>query len=370
VKIAFALRRFAADGGTGRYGHALARSLLQAGHEVCVVCMEHSVASELEPWLEGPLRMETVSVARLGSWHTMPAFARAARQAVVRSGADASLALGRVPGLDVFRAGGGCHAAYLDTVPRWRLSLRHHRELALDRQATTGARWVVANAPLPGEQLVERYGLSRERLQVVPNGVDCGRFRPDADARAALRAELGLAADQRLVLFLGAGFARKGLDTAIRASAALERTTFAVIGGDRGTGPYRRLAASLELDLVLLGQRPDPERWLAAADAMLLPTRYDSAANAVLEAMAAGAPPLSSGTNGASAFLPEPWMCVADPDDHAGFSRALARALEDEALPGRCRDAAAAMTWRKSCDAMTALLLEAADARRRHGGSR
>ncbi len=357
MKVAFALRRFAADGGTGRYAHALARSLLEAGHEVSVICMEHSVEPSLSPWRGGALRIQRVAVPRIGSWYTMPAFARAARRAIARAGVDVSLALGRVPGLDVYRAGGGCHASYLDTVPGWRWSLRHHRELALDRAVVLGARRVVANAPMPGRQLVQRYGLDPERLAVIPNGVDTARFRPDAQARASLRRELGLEGDRALLLFLGAGFERKGLATAIRASARIEGACLVALGGDRSTGPYRRLASELGCDLRLVGARPDPERWLAAADAMLLPTRYDSAANAVLEAMAAGTPPVTSGANGSAAFLPEPWQVVQDPQDAAGFAAASRRALDDASLAGRCREVAGAYSWRKSCEAMTELLV-------------
>jgi UDP-glucose:(heptosyl)LPS alpha-1,3-glucosyltransferase len=369
VRIALALRRFAPDGGTGRYAHALARSLLQGGHEVCVVCMEHSDDSGLAPWRGGALRLQVLPVPRLGSWYTMPAFARAARREVERLAPDVSLALGRVPGLDVYRAGGGCHAAYLDTVPGWRRSLRHRRELALDRDVVLGARRVVANAPLPGRQLVERYGLEAHRLVVIPNGVDSARFRPDAVARADLRAELGLDDGTPAVLFLGAGFERKGLDTAIRATATVPGAVLVAVGGDRTTGHYRALARGLGLRLELVGARSDPERWLAAADAMVLPTRYDSAANAVLEAMATGVPAVTSAANGAAAFLPEPWLCVGAADDAAGFGRALRRALDDADLSRRCRDAAELLTWTRSCDAMTTLLRELADARRAPGGS-
>jgi UDP-glucose:(heptosyl)LPS alpha-1,3-glucosyltransferase len=356
MKVAFALRRFAPDGGTGRYAHALARSLLDAGHEVCVICMEHSVESSLSHRVGGALRLHRVSVPRLGSWYTMSAFARAARQELGRVQPHVSLALGRVPGLDVYRAGGGCHASYLDTVPGWRWSLRHHRELGLDRAAVLGSRRVVANAPLPGRQLMDRYGLAPERLVVIPNGVDPGRFRPDAESRAGLRRELELGPSRPLVVFLGAGFARKGLDTAIRACAEVEGACLVAVGGDRGAGPYHRLADELGCDLRLVGARLDPERWLAAADAMLLPTRYDSAANAVLEAMAAGAPPITSGANGAAAFVPEPWQVVDDPLDAPGFAAALRRVLDEPSLPGRCREVAGAYSWAKSCEAMTELL--------------
>lgn len=368
MRVACALRRLAPDGGTGRYACRLARSLLDRGHEVLVVCREYDANQALSSREGRGLTVVLPRLPRLGSWYAQGAFARAARARIAAWKPDVSLALGRVPGLDVYRAGGGCHAAYLDTVPGWRLSLRHHRELAMDRQVVLAARRVVANAPLPGRQLVERYGLGPERLTVVPNGVDAERFRPDPEARAALRGELGLEAGGRLVLFLGAGFVRKGLETAIEAVRDVDDVVLVAVGGDRGTSRFRRLAGRRGVRLVLAGARPDPERWLSAADAMLLPTRYDAAANAVLEAMAAAVPPITSAANGAAAFLPEPWLVVPDAHDGRAFRDALKRALGEPGLGARCRERALRNDWERSCAVMIGILEEVAGSGWRNAG--
>ncbi|MFH1466791.1 MAG: glycosyltransferase family 4 protein [Pseudomonadota bacterium] len=370
LKVAIALRRMAADGGTGGYATALARSLLEGGHEVAVICMESALEPELEARVGRGLAMVRVRVPRLGSLVSMPAFARAARAAVVASRPDVSLALGRVPGLDVYRAGGGCHAAYLQTLPGWWASPRHHVELALDRGAVLGARRVVANARGPGEQLVARYGLDRARLVVIHNGVDAGRFRPRPELRAETRAELGLSTQARLAVFLGAGFRRKGLDLAIRALARVPGLALVALGGDRGTARYRRLAARLGVTLRLVGARPDPERYLGAADLMILPTRYDSAANAVLEGMAAGLPVITTVANGAAELLPHPWLAVDDPEDVTGLAAAVTRALGTPGLGELCRAAALEYPWSRATGAMIRSLEEVAGSPDRPRGER
>jgi UDP-glucose:(heptosyl)LPS alpha-1,3-glucosyltransferase len=245
-------------------------------------------------------------------------------------------------------------------VPGWWISPRQHVELALDRGAVLGARRVVANAHLPGEQLVARYGLDRARLTVIHNGVDAARFQPRPDLRSALRAELALPADARLAVFLGAGFLRKGLDVAVRAVARVPGLALAAIGQDRRTVPYRRLAADLGVPLRLLGHRPDPERYLGAADALILPTRYDAAANAVLEGMAAGLPVVTTAANGAAELLPLPWMVVGAPGDVPGLAAALTRALEEPSAGALCREVAMQYPWGRSCSAMSRLLEEVA----------
>lgn len=360
MKVLFALRRFAPDGGTGRYATHLARCLVREGHGVHVLCMEAGEGLEV---LGRGLVVERVPVPRLGSLVTMPWFAAAVRGRVRAVAADVTLALGRIPGLDIYRAGGGCHRAYLDTVPGWWLSPRHHVELGLDRKAMAQARWTVCNAPDPRRQVVERYGVDPERVVVIPNGVDLERFRPDPEARRQVRAELGLGPGPA-VAFLGSGFQRKGLDIAVQALAGMEGATLVVVGKDRARLRFQRLADRVRVPVRFLGGRPDPERILAASDALLLPTRYDSAANAVLEAMAVGLPVVTSRANGAAAFLPDPEAVVDDLGDPAAFGRALARFLLDGGAGARCRAAAERLTWDKSMGAMMGLMERVREERR------
>lgn len=308
-------------------------------------------------------RIRRLWVPRVGSAVSMLAFASLARRVVRRIAPDVSLGLSRVPGLDVYRAGGGCHRAYLDTLPGWRVSVRHRVELALDRACVRSARAVVANAPAPARQLADRYGVDPARVRVVPNGVDARRFRPDPEARRDLRRDLGVPDEAIVALFLGDGFRRKGLATALEVAARMPGRVLWVAGGDR-TGHWRRRARQLGVEARFLGHRRDPERLLAAADALLLPTRYDAASNVVLEAMAAGTPPITSRSDGASAFLPEPWMAVGDPTDARGFAEALERALRTPHLGDRCRAVAEAMPWSTAVEAVETLLQEVARGRR------
>ncbi len=359
MKVAIVVRRHASDGGTGRVSVTLARGLLERGHEVHVLCMESATAA-----VPGPEpQVHRLCVPRLWNPVSVSAFALLARRAVRRLDPDVSLGLARVPGLDVHRAGGGCHRAYLDTVPGWRFTIGHPLVLALDRAAVRGARIVLANAPMPARQLVERYGLDPSRARVVPNGVDADRFRPDRRARQEVRRELGVPESATVALFLGCGFRRKGLSTALGAVARVPGLSLWVAGGGR-VGPWVRLARRVGAEARFLGHRPDPERLLAAADVLILPTRYDAAANAVLEAMASGVPAITSRADGASAFLPEPWLAVEDPADMDGFALAVARALCIPGLGDRCRAVAEAMPWRAAIDAIEAVLGEAAQARR------
>jgi len=355
LAVALVLRRYRIGGGTGGYAVNLTKALIEAGHVVHVLCIECSSDEDL-PSAEEGLILHRLSVPRLGGMWTMLLFAAVARRRLKRILPDVAIGLGRVPGLEIYRAGGGCHDAYLDTVPGWWLSIRQHVERWIDRASVLSARRVIANAPRPRSELVSRYGADPDRVVVIPNGVDTGRFRPNIDACEQVRQALQVTPDHRLVVFLGSGFVRKGLDRALETVAELERVVLVVVGGDGRQARYEALAKRLGVKAHFVGASSDPERYLAAADLMLLPTRYDAAANAVLEAMACGVPVVTTATNGAHAFLPETWMTADSAEDVAGLVHASQRALDTQGLGERCRAVAEEMTPQKNRDAVLAVV--------------
>ena len=130
-----------------------------------------------------------------------------------------------------------------------------------------------------------------------------------AGAGAALRAELGFAAGEPVVLFLGTGYARKGLDLLIDAFPALlarePRARLLVVGYDSARASFEQRARELGIAgrVTFSGGRADPEAWYTAADLYALPTRYDPAAYTTLEALASGLPVITSTTNGAGELI-------------------------------------------------------------------
>jgi UDP-glucose:(heptosyl)LPS alpha-1,3-glucosyltransferase len=324
VKLALVCRRLSDQGGTERFVLGLARWLLARGHDVHAWCAEADVAV---PGLAvRPLALRGRGrIARMLSLH------RASRR-IPAGDYDAVLAFARTANHGLYRAGGGCHRAWVE---RNGWSVADAVEVALDRRAVLSARTVVANSEMAAREIRDHYGIDHGRLQVVRNGVDLKRFRPGTG---------DLPVPRPAVCFLGSGFARKGLSTAIRAVARLPSVHLAVVGGDRRQGRWERLAQRLGVrDRVhFLGASERPEALLPAASALVLPTRYDSFANAVLEAMACGVPPITSTANGAAEVLPEPWMAIPDPEDDLAFSLALERALQSDGLAAECRRAAEA----------------------------
>lgn len=241
----------------------------------------------------------------------------------------------RTLGQDVYRAGEGCHRAYLAAVPsEGRRALHHRVTLALERRVFATTPQVVAIARAGAREIAALYDVPPARLSVVYNGVDLERFHPDRRPawRAGALDEAGLPRDTWLALFVGSGFARKGLETALRGFAALEAgaARLAVIGrGDPGR--YTRLAQALGVAdrIVWLGPRPDVERWYAAADVVVLPSRYEPFGNVHLEALASGVPVVTSTRSGGAEIVNDACGAVVDPDEAPALGRALLRLRAD-----------------------------------------
>ena len=107
-----------------------------------------------------------------------------------------------------------------------------------------------------------------------------------------------------------------------------------------------------------LGGHLDVAVLCAAADALLLPTRYDAFANVCLEAAAAGIPVITSAHNGAAEILGEGGLVVSDAEDTAGFARALecvADPAERRRRGAAARAAAETLGWPQHIDGLRAL---------------
>ena len=254
---------------------------------------------------------------------------------------------------DVYRAGEGCHRAYLATRRRGGRGLYHRVVLALERRVFTATPRIVAISRAGADEIARLYPVAPDRLTTIYNGVDLDRFHPDNRGRhrRAARAEAGIPDGAWLLLFVGSGFARKGLDTAIEALAtAGDPGARLLVTGKGDPAPYVRLAERLGLGARVswLGPRQDIERWYAAADVIVLPTRYEPFGNVHLEALASGVPVVTS-TRAGGAELIEPGRngAVAEPDDPRAFGRAVdeVRAAAGEGQRAAARRSAEPFTY-------------------------
>jgi len=204
------------------------------------------------------------------------------------------------------------------------------------------------------QEIMEHYGLAPEKIRVVYNGLDHRKFRPlEEPEAAALRARLGLAAAARVVLFVGSGFARKGLAYLLEAFAGLKNpeSLLWVVG----KGPlkrYQQMAARLGAGarVRFWGPQADTAPFYQAAAVLALPTIYDPCSNVVLEALGCGCPVVTTAANGAGEFISPGTngAVLSPPHDVAGLRQALEEYLDrarDPRLRQAAQEAVAHLSW-------------------------
>lgn len=321
MKIGLVRKGYSATGGAERYLQRLAGQLQKQGHEpVLFAGMEWPAAGAFPGPLhhvEGPSPL---------------AFARELEKSRRRFPVDYLYSLERLTACDAYRAGDGVHRSWLDRRRKieapWKSLFRSwqpkHRQVLQLEEAMMhhlGAGCIVANSRLVAREIHEYYGYPVDRLQVVYNGLcEEATQPPPPGARDAIRQRLGLSGDDRLALFLGTGWERKGLGQAIDAViSAGPPWSLAVVG--RGRRPRR----SGHDRILFAGPTSDPKPWFAAADLFLLPTWYDPFSNACLEALAAGLPVVTTAANGFSEIMAPgvDGTVAATAADLEGLTRAL-----------------------------------------------
>ncbi|MGW7071149.1 glycosyltransferase [Streptomyces sp. NPDC054855] len=170
-------------------------------------------------------------------------------------------------------------------------------------------RATVAVSPSVAERL-SRWGVPRQRIHVVPNGIDADRFRFDPRARVAVRRRLGLPDEAFVVGGVGRLAPGKRFDVLLRALAALPQDVrVLLVGGGPEEAALRALAHQLGVSerVLFVGEQPylsatgagsgaDTEEvtglpaFLAAMDVLASPSPEEAFGLAVVEGLAAGLP--------------------------------------------------------------------------------
>jgi len=161
---------------------------------------------------------------------------------------------------------------------------------------------VMVNADAVRDFVHGNEGCPREKMAVIPSGVDTDRFQPLRPAQ--FKARLGLPADRLIVGVVTRMRVRKGVEEFIRAIGEVRETrpeVHGVIVGEVSLDDeLQKLVRALQLEshLSLLGRRSDMPEVFSAFDVFVLSSHDEGMSNAILEAMAMEKPVVATDVGG------------------------------------------------------------------------
>ena len=219
-----------------------------------------------------------------------------------------------------------------------------------EEQVVAAADRLVAGTEAEVDDLVRRYGADPATVVTVPPGVDLDHFRPEPGGAGAARAQLGIASNAVVLLFVGRIQPLKAPDVLLRAAARLladdpglrRRLVVVIAGGPSGTGlaqpeGLQRLAVELGIAEVVRFEPPVSRDRLAdlyrAASVVVVPSYNESFGLVAIEAQACGTPVVAAAVGGLRTSVCDgaSGLLVAG-HDPADYAAAIRRLLDEPGL--------------------------------------
>lgn len=202
---------------------------------------------------------------------------------------------------------------------------------------------IIAATQAEYTQLLWLYRADRRKLSIVPPGVDTARFAPIP--RDVARAHVGLADGERMLLFVGRLEPLKAVDAIVEAAGilaksmptVLDNVRFTIVGGSATDPERRKLAALAEslgvaryMDFAGSKDHTQLPYYYSAAEALLMPSDYESFGMVALEAMTSGTPVIASGVGGLQYLVKDGRTgYLISVRDASGLSRRICDILRD-----------------------------------------
>ena len=252
-------------------------------------------------------------------------FALRATREMGKANYDVTLGVGNTLRADVLQPHGGVHWAWF-----WRSLRVYENPIAWMTKflirVFTPKQWIsgyIEDAPYKGKNfykiiaisdmvkrdIIRWYGIPKDKIDVVYNGVDIERFHPrNGQYRADIRKRHGLN-EEVVLLFVSNNFSMKGLGILMEVLADLKRENsppcrLLILGRDRKNS-HLRLAKKLGIseEIAFVGSTEEIEKYYGAADLLVHPSFYDACSLTVFEALASGLPVITTSSNGASGVI-------------------------------------------------------------------
>lgn len=190
-----------------------------------------------------------------------------------------------------------------------------------------------------GRQIRRSFNIPEEKIKVIPTPVNLARIR-DSMGEEVLDYEFSK--DYIHVSFLSRLSPEKGIEYLLLAFSKLKRdirSRLIIIGEGRSRQELEEMAVSLGIqdDVIFLGYKDNPFKYLARSDMFVLPSLYEGLPNVILESHACGVPVIATRCVGGIDEIIDDGKSglLVDPADEDSLYRAMQKLAQDKELRGR-----------------------------------
>lgn len=195
---------------------------------------------------------------------------------------------------------------------------------------------IVAVSNVVGDFLIKK-GIPKRKITVIHNGIDMDRFNPGKADREAVRKELGISPDEKVIGTAARLCPEKGLFELLYAFSRIVRkypnVRLLIVGEGQSKAGLRALAEELSFSdrVIFTGLRYDMERMYSAMDVFVLSSIWDEPFGlVVIEAMAMKKPVIATSVGGIVEIIENGHNGILVPrKDINALSDAISRLMED-----------------------------------------
>lgn len=308
-----------------------ARGMIARGHDACVLCPPEARIFEEAPRFGVPAHALPIGRKRLPGLLALRRWLQDNPPDVINTHSST----------DSWLAGLAC-ATLAKPAPIVRT-----RHISAPIAVNAGARWlygrsarhVVTTGEALRQTLIRELGLAPDRVTSVPTGIDTQRFAPGD--KIAARLALGLNPDSRYLGIVATLRSWKGHQYLLDAFAQLNAPEWklVIVGEGPQLDNIRTSVERLRLqeNVLLVGQKTDPEAWMRALDLFCLPSyANEGVPQSVMQAMLTGLPIVTTPVGAIlEAVQDGQTALVVPPQDTPALRAALRRLIDDPALAER-----------------------------------
>ena len=219
------------------------------------------------------------------------------------------------------------------------------------------------------KDVLSEHGVSRQKIHVLYNGVDRGKFRPEDQADARRRLQLAQCAT--IFMFVGNLKAAKGAVDIVNAFERMTRLqevedpVLILVGEgedrhlvERAANRARRECENVDIRLVGSKAHAELNDWMNAADFVCLPSYAEGVPNTLLEAMTCAKPVIATRVGGIPEIVSDDTGLLVEAGDIEALAEAMLEATKTQWNAQEIHDHVRDFTWENNADEFLRIVRE------------